>query len=206
MSTVSDLEPDIHQERLEKKGSRELVLLNLAQAALAVVALAVAAWTLGVSRLRAGIDDLFLVAVCLLVALMASINPVLWLYRTGFFSVQDEAPAAADTHADAHAASNRLFVMVWVALLVLTALEVYLGYVQINQTLMLVIVMGASIVKAALIVAYFMHLRFERRSLILTVVPAVVVCIGLLLILFLDSHRITKLGQKQISASASTER
>ena len=60
------------------------------------------------------------------------------------------------------AGSNKLFISVWVWLLLLTGLEVFLGYIHLPVTYMLVILMGASIIKAALIVAYFMHLRFER--------------------------------------------
>jgi cytochrome c oxidase subunit IV len=40
-----------------------------------------------------------------------------------------------------------------------------------------------------MIVAYFMHLRFERMSLVLTLVPILVVCICLLFIVFPDSFR-----------------
>ena len=58
---------------------------------------------------------------------------------------------------------------------------------------MLTILMGLSIIKAALIVAYFMHLRFERLSLVLTLVPMLVVCICLLLIFFPDSFRLHKM-------------
>jgi cytochrome c oxidase subunit IV len=43
--------------------------------------------------------------------------------------------------------------------------------------------------ETALIVAYFMHLRFERLNLVLTIVPALVICICLLLIFFPDSFR-----------------
>jgi cytochrome c oxidase subunit IV len=96
------------------------------------------------------------------------------------------AHADADDH---FAGSNRLFVSVWIWLLALTGFEVFLGYVQLPVLYMLVILMGASIIKAALIVAYFMHLRFERLNLVLTVVPAVVVCICLLLVFFPDSFR-----------------
>src|SRR5437667_6693649 len=82
-----------------------------------------------------------------------------------------------------HFAGNaKLFISVWVWLLLLTALEVFLGYIHLPVTYMLVILMGASIIKAALIVAYFMHLRFERINLILTIVPALVICICLLLV------------------------
>ena len=89
-----------------------------------------------------------------------------------------------------HFAGNaKLFISVWVWLLLLTALEVFLGYIHLPVAYMLVILMGASIIKAALIVAYFMHLRFERINLILTIVPALVICICLLLVFFPDSFR-----------------
>src|SRR3982751_1688987 len=100
--------------------------------------------------------------------------------------------ALAETH-DHFAGSNRLFLSIWVWLLLLTAFEVFLGYIRLNVVLMLVILMGASIIKAALIVAYFMHLRFERLNLVLTIVPAVVICICLLLIFFPDSFRARQL-------------
>ncbi len=96
------------------------------------------------------------------------------------------------THAEGHehfAGSNKLFVSVWVWLLVLTAIEVFLAYIHLPLTYMLTILMGASIIKAALIVAYFMHLRFERISLVLTLVPMLVVCICLLFVFFPDSMR-----------------
>ena len=67
-----------------------------------------------------------------------------------------------------------------VALLGLTALEVLLGYLHVPQTLLLLSVLGLSIVKAVLIMAYFMHLKFERLSLILTLVPVLVICLVLL--------------------------
>src|SRR5260370_38489783 len=86
--------------------------------------------------------------------------------------------------------SNRLFISVWVWLLALTGFEVFLGYKQVPVIYMLVILMGVSIIKAALIVAYFMHLRFERLNLVLTIVPALVILICLLLLVFFpDSFR-----------------
>src|SRR6266481_3202755 len=95
-------------------------------------------------------------------------------------------------HTDVHehfAGSNRLFISIWVWLLALTGFEVFLGYKHLPIIYMLVILMGVSIVKAALIVAYFMHLRFERLNLVLTIVPALCICICLLLVFFPDSFR-----------------
>src|SRR6202163_1244670 len=98
--------------------------------------------------------------------------------------------AHATDGAEHFAGSTRLFLSVWVWLLALTGFEVFLGYKQVPVIYMLVILMGASIIKAALIVAYFMHLRFERLNLVLTIVPAVVICICLmLLVYFPDSFR-----------------
>src|SRR5437016_3766271 len=92
------------------------------------------------------------------------------------------------------AGSNKLFFSVWFWLLLLTGFEVFLGYIQLPVVYMLVILMGASIIKAALIVAYFMHLRFERLPLILTIVPALVICICLMLLVFFpDSFRAREL-------------
>jgi len=95
----------------------------------------------------------------------------------------------ASTEHEHGGGNTRLYLIVWGWLIALTGLEVFLGYEHIPLTIMVVVVMGLSIVKAALIMAYFMHLKFERLSLILTVVPALIVCISLLAIFFPDSLR-----------------
>jgi cytochrome c oxidase subunit 4 len=93
-------------------------------------------------------------------------------------------------HVDEHfAGSNKLFISIWVWLLILTLLEIFLAYRPMDLLFMLTILLGLSLIKAALIMAYFMHLKFERLSLILTLIPALVVCILLLLVFFPDSFR-----------------
>jgi len=100
-------------------------------------------------------------------------------------------------HADEHfAGSNKLFISVWIWLLILTGIEVFLAYKPIPIHFMLTILMGLSIIKAALIVAYFMHLKFERLSLVLTIVPMLVACICLLFVFFPDSFRSSNLRYK----------
>ena len=87
--------------------------------------------------------------------------------------------------------SAKLFGSVWVWLLMLTALEVFLAYERLAVVLMLTILVGISLIKSALIVAYFMHLRFERLGLFLLLVPAMVFCICMMLIMFFpDSVRL----------------
>jgi cytochrome c oxidase subunit 4 len=81
------------------------------------------------------------------------------------------------------------FLYVWVALLVMTAAEVFLAYEQLPTLIMLTALLGLSIVKAALIIAYFMHLKFEKLSLFLTLFPMLILCIILMLVFMPDSIR-----------------
>ena len=98
---------------------------------------------------------------------------------------------SADAQAATHPESSRLYLLVWFWLLALTVVEVILAYRQLPIETMLVLLMSLSIVKAALIIAYFMHLRFERRSLALTLMPPLVICIILLMVFFFpDSLRL----------------
>ncbi len=95
-------------------------------------------------------------------------------------------------YAHGHAeTSNRLYLWVWLYLIALTGLEVVLAYEQLFPPQgMLAILMALSLVKAALIVAYFMHLRFERMNFVLSLIPAVVIVISLLSVFFPDSMRL----------------
>lgn len=83
-----------------------------------------------------------------------------------------------------------VFSKVWIVLLLLTGFEVFLAYEQVGLLLMLTILVGLSVIKAALIIAYFMHLKFERLSLFLTLFPMLIFCILLMLIFLGDASRI----------------
>jgi cytochrome c oxidase subunit IV len=99
-----------------------------------------------------------------------------------------EAVAGAGEHT---VGSTKLFLGVWVWLLGLTAFEVFLAYLRLPSMIMLTILVGLSLIKGALIVSYFMHLRFERLGLFLLIVPAMVFCICMMLIMFFpDSVRL----------------
>jgi len=88
-------------------------------------------------------------------------------------------------------ATTKAFITVWCALLFMTGIEVFLAYEQIPVLIFLTALVGLSIIKAALIIAYFMHLRFEKLSLFLTLFPMLILCIILMLLLFMpDSNRL----------------
>ncbi len=95
------------------------------------------------------------------------------------------------THIDeAEHGTIKSFAVVWIILLVFTAFEVLLAYKQVNPVIMLTILVGLSVVKAALIIAYFMHLKFERFSLFLTLFPMLIFCILMMLVFMPDSMRL----------------
>jgi caa(3)-type oxidase subunit IV len=177
---------------------REVTTLNVILLGLAVLSLGVAVWDVFSDSFRAGTDDVFLVLVCLMLALLFAIPPLMWAHANGMLKnpFAEEAVAEGGVEMEVevahgeHGGSDRQNIYVWGVLLGLTAFEVFLAYIQIPLTLMVIILMGASIIKAALIVAYFMHLKFERLSLILTIVPTIVVLLCLFAILFPDSFRL----------------
>lgn len=98
-------------------------------------------------------------------------------------------------HAESHVAEAehgtiKGFSTVWVMLLILTGIEVLLAYEQINPVIMLTALLGLSVIKSALIIAYFMHLKFERFSLFLTLFPMLIFCIIMMLVFMPDSMRL----------------
>lgn len=87
-----------------------------------------------------------------------------------------------------------IFFKVWVALLVITGIEVYLGYQNMEPVRMLSILMGLSIIKAALIIAYFMHMKFEISRMRWLTMASLVFCLVMMCVFFPDAFRIIKLG------------
>jgi len=93
-----------------------------------------------------------------------------------------------------HAHGIGQFIGVWGALLVLTGIEVYLGYQNMQPLKMLFILLGLSIIKAALIILYFMHMKFEMKRMRYVLMTALVVCLCLMFTFFADAARIIDLG------------
>lgn len=179
---------------------RETKWLNLILLALAGLSVLVAGWTLLNYELRSGTDDLFLVIVCLMLAGLFAISPAMDFIKDN--RVEDEAQLSEESvHEERH--ERRETILVWGGLLFLTAVEVFLAYIHIQPVLMLVILILLSVVKAALIIAYFMHMKFERMSFVMTVVPTLVVLLILFAIFFPDASRLNKM--KPVQASTPVE-
>ena len=91
-------------------------------------------------------------------------------------------------------AGMRIMYMVWGWLVAMTIVEVVLAYFQVPILIMLVVLIALSALKSVLIVAYFMHMKFERISLFLTLIPAAIACILLFNVFFPDSVRVRSEG------------
>jgi cytochrome c oxidase subunit 4 len=89
-----------------------------------------------------------------------------------------------EADAEHPAVPAKTFVWIWIYLVLLTGIEVYMGYIDLPARTMLTILMGCSIIKAGLIMAWFMHLKYEKRSLTLWLIPAAVFCICLMMLVF----------------------
>jgi caa(3)-type oxidase subunit IV len=104
---------------------------------------------------------------------------------------QSIAESVAEQHR--HHGKSQFF-WVWGALLVMTAIEVYLTYQNLQPVRMLTILMGLSLIKAALIIGFFMHMKFELSRMKWLTMCSLAVCLALMMIFFLDALRIISLG------------
>jgi caa(3)-type oxidase subunit IV len=89
------------------------------------------------------------------------------------------------------------FFWVWGILLLLTAIEVYLGYQNLQPVKMLSILLVLSFIKAALIVLFFMHMKFETARMRRVLMGSLVLCLALMTMFFADAMRIIHLGIRQ---------
>ena len=71
-----------------------------------------------------------------------------------------------------HAEPN--YWLVWLALAILTVAELLVAQVQGARPFVIFSLCALALVKAALVAAYFMHLKFEKYALILIVVSPLV--------------------------------
>lgn len=75
-------------------------------------------------------------------------------------------------HTHEHAEPN--YWMVWLALLILTIVELWVAQAPMPKAAIVVSLVALALAKAALVAAYFMHLKFEKYALILIVLSPLV--------------------------------
>ncbi len=89
----------------------------------------------------------------------------------------------------------KIYWLTWAVLLALTLLMLVTGYVSLPKVFVLFLLLTAMLVKASLIGAHFMHLRFEKLSLVLTVAVGILGTAAILFFLIaFDGIRILRLA------------
>jgi cytochrome c oxidase subunit 4 len=88
---------------------------------------------------------------------------------------------AEEAHAGASVGTN---IGIWVGLVLITFLEVFLAYEELQPSVMLSILVVLSVVKAAMIMSFFMHLKYEKLGLVLLLIPATIFCLCMMFIFF----------------------
>lgn len=169
---------------------KETLMLNGLCILLVLISLGMAAWAPITSGLS--VDNIFMVVLGLSLAAVFAISPALTLISNPavkeiFTSMRSES-IAVESH------SHKLYYMVWGGLLFITVVEIGLIFPQLATPVMLIILMGLSLIKSGLIVAYFMHLKFEKMSLAITLIPILIILIGLFGVFFPDSLRVLNLA------------
>jgi cytochrome c oxidase subunit IV len=74
----------------------------------------------------------------------------------------------------------KLYVVVWIGLLLIVGVEVVLTYARLPAGTLLGLLLLLAGLEAGLGLLYFMHLKYERPSLFWSLVPALVVVLVLM--------------------------
>lgn len=84
-----------------------------------------------------------------------------------------------------HAEPNYIKIFIWLA--VLTAIELGTTKLHIPRLSIAILLVGEAITKALLVAMFFMHLRFEKKTLAVIATCPLILCVFLSLMLMPDS-------------------
>jgi cytochrome c oxidase subunit 4 len=82
------------------------------------------------------------------------------------------------------------YLPVYFVLLGIAALEIFLAYRNLSPTTLLVVLLALAVFGAALALMYFMHLKQERPSLFLSLIPATIFVLIMMNAIWSDSFRL----------------
>ena len=89
----------------------------------------------------------------------------------------------------------RLYVAVWLGLLLIVGVEVALTYAGLPTGILLSALLALALVEAGLGLMYFMHLRYERRALFWSLIPALIFVFIMMNQFWSDAQRLRSLHQ-----------
>jgi len=82
------------------------------------------------------------------------------------------------------------YLVVYVAILAISGLQILVAYSSIETASMLFRMLALAIVQAGLAITFFMHMKSEKRNLALFLLPATVFVLAMMNMIWSDSFRL----------------
>jgi heme/copper-type cytochrome/quinol oxidase subunit 4 len=95
-----------------------------------------------------------------------------------------------------HDPGMRFNIAIWIGLLAIAGVEVFMTYRGLSTHRLLAVLLILAFVEAGIGLLYFMHLKFERPSLLWSFVISVVFVILMMNQLWPDAYRMVSIGHK----------
>jgi cytochrome c oxidase subunit IV len=89
--------------------------------------------------------------------------------------------------------SMKVYVAVWLGLILIVATEVLLAYAHLRPAVLLTALLALALVEAGAALLVFMHLKYERPTLFWSLIPALIFVLVLMDHLWPDALRLTSL-------------
>ena len=95
----------------------------------------------------------------------------------------------------------RFYVVLWAGLLGIVLVEVLLTYAQLRPLALAIALVALALIEAGVALMYFMHLKYERRILFWSLIPALVFVLVMFDHFWPDALRVRSMG---LPAAASS--
>lgn len=96
----------------------------------------------------------------------------------------------------------KFYLLVWLGLIGIVIVEVLLTYAGLSPLRLTILLIALALIEGGVALMYFMHLKYERRILFWSTIPALVFVLVMFDHLWPDAFRVTSMRQP-ISASST---
>lgn len=87
----------------------------------------------------------------------------------------------------------RFYVVLWAGLLAIVIVEVLLAYAHLRPLALTISLVALALIEAGVALMYFMHLKYERRILFWSLIPALVFVLVMFDHFWPDAFRVTSM-------------
>jgi caa(3)-type oxidase subunit IV len=95
----------------------------------------------------------------------------------------------------------RFYVVLWAGLLGIMIVEVLLTYAHLRPLALTISLVALAVIEAGVALMYFMHLKYERRILFWSLIPALVFVLVMFDHFWPDAFRVTSMRMPATSSS-----